>query len=85
MAMQIEAKKQLFNYGRVLVQPGETGHVIIEVSGDDFQVAMPTTGDLAVIPGTYALDFTDGSGNAATVDVVVAGAAPYLVERFPSK
>lgn len=80
----IAAKTQLFNYDRIVVPPHGKGVLTFSISSNDFQVAVQKTGDIAIYPGTYAVDFTDGAGGVATVHVEIAGDDVVVVERFPT-
>eukprot|EP00040_Diaphanoeca_grandis_P032978 m.200909 g.200909 ORF g.200909 m.200909 type:complete len:864 (-) comp32782_c0_seq1:202-2793(-) len=78
----IPAKKQMFDFDRVEVAPGEKSVVTFHIAASALQTADITTGDLVVLPGTYSLSFTDGGGANLTVMLNAVG-EKQTIEKFP--
>eukprot|EP00656_Telonema_subtile_P020199 TRINITY_DN21355_c0_g1_i4.p1 TRINITY_DN21355_c0_g1~~TRINITY_DN21355_c0_g1_i4.p1 ORF type:complete len:380 (-),score=49.07 TRINITY_DN21355_c0_g1_i4:315-1454(-) len=76
-------RKQLFEYERVHVAPGQVQTVAISVSTANL-VITGANGDLMVKPATYRLSFDDGSGTNVVESLLEIVGEPVLVEAFPT-
>ena len=75
--------RQLVDYERVHLAPGETAVVTFSISSLTFRLVDKVSGDVLSAPGTFQLLFTNGvSANVSSADVTVAG-SPVVAIPFP--
>ena len=81
----LKLRQQLWQFERLSeVAVGETAHAEFLVSAEALAIADLGSGDLVAAPGTYALDFRDGSASEPTsIELTVQG-PQVVIEPFPS-
>ena len=74
--------KQLLDYQRVHLAPGESTVVSFNVSAASFKMACKSTGNLVATPGEFTLVFTNGVLERQTRVVSLKG-QEVIMETFP--
>ena len=74
--------RQLIDYQRVHLAPGESTIVTFGVSSESFKVGHKDTGDIVSTPGDYELRVTRGHGEDIKQRVELVG-REYILEKFP--
>lgn len=76
--------RQLVDYERVHLGPGETAVVTFTVSSETFRVVDKASGDVLSAPGAFRLLFTNGvAANVTSATVTISGAGPVVAIPFP--
>lgn len=76
--------KQIFDYERVHLAPGEQQQLTFTVSTETLRLVDKATGDIISTPGQYSIIFTNGVSNTITASTVTLEGAEVVVEPFPA-
>lgn len=76
-------QRQLFDFGKVLLAPGETGKVTLKLSVDTL-VMIDQSGSRVSTPGSYAVRIDRGAATAAVFSSVKLQGSMQVLERLPA-
>ena len=74
--------RQLVDYERVHLTPGETATLTFSVSSASFRIVDKASGDVMSAPGSFTLLFTNGVSLNVTSSVLITG-TPVVAVPFP--